>query len=95
MLLASAQTITQKPLHTAAAEASVIRKRTIVDSFEESKLILFIAFVVPGFIAIKAYELLSPSQERDSSSQLIDAVSYSCLNYAVLIWPIYYLEAIT
>jgi hypothetical protein len=65
-----------------------------VDIFEESKLILFIAFVVPGFIAIKAYELLSPSQERDSSKQLIDAVSYSCLNYAVLIWPIYYLEAI-
>ncbi|MBR9910400.1 MAG: hypothetical protein GYB33_08635 [Gammaproteobacteria bacterium] len=63
-----------------------------MDIFEESKLILFIAFVVPGFIAIKAYELLSPAQQRDSSKQLIDAVSYSCLNYAVLILPIYYLE---
>ena len=61
--------------------------------WEENKLILFIAFVVPGFIAIKVYELLSPSRYTDSSKQIIDAVSYSCLNYAVLLWPIYYVES--
>lgn len=63
-----------------------------MDIFEEGKLILFIAFVVPGFIAIKAYELLSPSKQSDSSKQIIDAVSYSCLNYAILLWPIYLME---
>ena len=60
--------------------------------WEESKLILFIGFVVPGFIAIKAYELLSPSIHTDSSKQIVDAVSYSCLNYVLLLWPIYLVE---
>lgn len=60
--------------------------------WDESKLIIFIAFVVPGFIAIKTYELLAPSRYAESSKQLIDAVSYSCLNYAILLWPIYLVE---
>lgn len=61
--------------------------------WDEGKLILFIAFVVPGFIAIKAYELLSPSKHIDSSKQIIDAVAYSCLNYALLLWPIFLVES--
>lgn len=61
--------------------------------WEEDKLVLFIAFVVPGFIAIKAYELLSPSRPVESSKQIIDAISYSCINYALLLWPIYLIEA--
>ena len=61
--------------------------------WNESKLLLFIAFVVPGFIAIKAYDLLSPSRPVDSSKQIIDAVSYSCINYVLLLWPIYLVEA--
>lgn len=60
--------------------------------WDESKLIIFIAFVVPGFIAIKAYELLLPSRHTESSKQIIDAISYSCLNYAILLWPIYLIE---
>ncbi len=61
--------------------------------WDENKLALFIAFVVPGFIAIKVYELLSPSRQIDSSKQLIDAISYSCLNYAILLWPIFMVES--
>lgn len=60
--------------------------------WDENKLIVFIAFVVPGFIAIKVYELLSPSQRLDSSKQLVDAVSYSCVNYGILFYPIYLVE---
>lgn len=63
--------------------------------WDDSRLALFIAFAVPGFIAIKVYELLSPSKQADSSKQLIDAVSYSCLNYAVLLLPIYLVESST
>lgn len=63
-----------------------------MDIWDESKLAIFIAFVVPGFIAIKTYELLAPSRYTDSSRQLIDAVSYSCLNYGILLWPIYAIE---
>lgn len=60
--------------------------------WDENKLFLFIAFVVPGFVAIKVYELLAPSKSGESSKQLVDAISYSCLNYAILLWPIYLVE---
>lgn len=52
--------------------------------WEADKLVLFILFVIPGFVCLKAYELLIPSQIRDSSKQLVDAVAYSCINYAML-----------
>ncbi len=54
-----------------------------------NSLLLFIAFVIPGFISIKVNGLLSPSAPRDSSAQLIDAITYSCINYALLSWAIY------
>lgn len=63
-----------------------------MDIWEQDKLILFLLFVIPGFISIKAYELFLPSIKKDSSSQLIDAVAYSCLNYAVTLLPIIYVE---
>ncbi|WP_288129850.1 DUF6338 family protein [Microbulbifer sp.] len=61
--------------------------------WELDKLYLFIAFVIPGFISIKAYELLIPGEAKDSSKQLIDAITYSCLNYALLLWPILGVES--
>ncbi|NOH86018.1 hypothetical protein F0249_19775 [Vibrio sp. 03-59-1] len=63
--------------------------------WEVDKLQLFIMFVIPGFISIKTYELLYPSQLRDSSKQIIDAVTYSCINYAVLYWFIVDIESAT
>ncbi|MFA0390099.1 DUF6338 family protein [Vibrio splendidus] len=50
------------------------------------KLQFFIMFVIPGFISIKTYELLYPSNLKDSSKQLIDAITYSCINYAIMYW---------
>lgn len=63
-----------------------------MDIWEESKLLLFVAFVVPGFIAIKVYDLITPSKHLESAKQVIDAVSYSCINYMILLWPIYLVE---
>jgi len=59
-----------------------------VDIWEADKLILFIAFVIPGFISIKAYQLLFPGVTVPTTDQLIDAVAYSSINYALLIFPI-------
>lgn len=53
---------------------------------------LFILFVVPGFISIKVYELLFPTQQPDSSKQLIDAVSFSSVSFAFLYIPISIVE---
>jgi len=61
--------------------------------WEVDKLQIFIMFVIPGFITLKTYELLYPSQIKDSSKQLIDAVTYSCINYALLYWLIVKVES--
>lgn len=60
--------------------------------WELDKLYLFIAFVIPGFIGLKAYEIIVPGNAKDSSKQLIDAIAFSCLNYALLLWPILWVE---
>lgn len=60
--------------------------------WELDKLLLFIAFVIPGFVSLKAYELFFPSQYKDSSKQIVDAITYSCINYALLFWLITYVE---
>lgn len=64
-----------------------------MEIWETNKLILFIAFVIPGFVSMKAYELIFPAQSRDSSGRIIDAVAYSCFNYAVMLLPILMVES--
>jgi hypothetical protein len=64
-----------------------------MDIWDANKLGLFIAFVVPGFVSLKTYELISPRAAKDASQQLIDAVAYSCINYALLLWPILVIQS--
>lgn len=64
-----------------------------MDIWEIDKLVLFIAFVIPGFISIKAYQLVFPGTERPTSDQLIDAIAYSSINYALLVFPIISIES--
>ncbi len=63
-----------------------------MDIWETDKLILFIAFVIPGFISLKVYDLLSYGNKVKSSDSIIDAVAYSSLNYAILSAPIWLIE---
>lgn len=63
-----------------------------MDIWETNKLALFVAFVIPGFVSLKAYEALFLTTPKDSSSQLVDAVAYSSLNYAILFPAIYYIN---
>lgn len=64
-----------------------------MDIWDSNKLLVFIAFVIPGFISLKTYQLISPSQTKDSDKLLIDAIAYSSVNYALLLWPIYEIES--
>lgn len=59
-----------------------------MDFLEADKLILFILFVVPGFISLRIYDLMCPGLHRKSSDQLIDAVTYSSVNYAFFFGPV-------
>jgi len=63
-----------------------------MDIWEIDKLMLFIAFVIPGFIAIKCYQLIFPGTEQPTSEKLVDAIAYSSINYALLILPIIAVE---
>lgn len=64
-----------------------------MDIWEIDKLFLFIAFVIPGFISLKFYQLMYPGALRNASDQIVDAVAYSCINYALLLWIILAVEA--
>lgn len=63
-----------------------------MDVLEKGKLFLFVLFIMPGFISMKIYQLFQPTADRDTSKLLIDVVSYSCINYAFLLVPIYWIE---
>lgn len=56
--------------------------------WDTDKLVLFIAFVIPGFVSIKTYDLFVPSERREVGKSLVDAVAYSCVNYSLLLWLI-------
>lgn len=48
-------------------------------------LALFLIFFVPGFISLKVYDLLIPSEARDFTKSVFDAIAYSTLNFAALL----------
>ena len=64
-----------------------------MDIWDSNKLIIFIMFAIPGFICVKIYRLIYPSQGRDAGLLLYDAVTYSCINYAALSGLIYFVES--
>lgn len=63
-----------------------------MEFLEGNKLYLFILFIIPGFISIKTYQLLYPASTKDTKDLVIDAIAYSCINYALLGFPIYYIQ---
>jgi hypothetical protein len=50
-----------------------------MDILDNNKILLFIIFVIPGFVALKAYQLIFNITAKDTANQLIDAVAYSCI----------------
>lgn len=63
-----------------------------MELLEVDRLVLFIMFVVPGFVSLKVYEQLFPAIQKNTSDLLVDAVAYSCINYSILAWPILSIE---
>ena len=59
-----------------------------MDIWQIDKLILFLLFFIPGFISTKVYNLLYPSEQKDFSAFLLEAIGYSSLNFAILSWLI-------
>lgn len=60
--------------------------------FEQtSTLILFLGFFVPGFLMIRVYDLLVPTERRDFSKSVYDAVAYSAVNFVVFSPVLYWM----
>ena len=57
-----------------------------MDIWSAGKLALFLIFFLPGFISMKIYDLLVPGEPRDFTKSLLEAISYSTLNFAALFW---------
>ncbi len=59
-----------------------------MNPFSSETLRLILLFFVPGFISMKVYDLLIPSDKPDFSKSLLEAVSFSCVNFAMTYWAI-------
>jgi hypothetical protein len=59
-----------------------------MDIWNAGKLALFLIFFLPGFISMKVYDLMVPVEPRNASKSLLEAISYSTLNFAALFWLI-------
>lgn len=64
-----------------------------MDIWEKSKLLIFIIFVIPGFLSMKLYSILHPNVMIDTTKTIVEVVTYSCINYAIWFFPIYYIES--
>ncbi len=59
-----------------------------MDIWNVDKLALFLIFFLPGFISMKVYDLMVPGEPRDFTKSLLEATSYSILNFAAMFWLI-------
>ena len=57
-----------------------------VDIFETVGMMDFVILIMPGFISIKVWNLIIPSESRALKDSFIDALAYSLLNFALLFW---------
>lgn len=63
-----------------------------MDIWQESKLVLFLTMFIPGFVSMKVWDLLVPSERRDFGKSLVEAVAFSAINFALLFWLVDYLN---
>ncbi len=63
-----------------------------MDIWNIDKLALVLMFAIPGFLMLKTSSVLSLEPSPDSSKLVIDAVAYSCINFALLAFPIFLVE---
>ena len=59
-----------------------------MDIWSVESIIIILIFFVPGFISMKVYDIFIPSERRDFSGAVYEAIGYSFLNYGAFIWLI-------
>jgi Family of unknown function (DUF6338) len=59
-----------------------------MDVFSTSKLVIIIALLVPGFISMKAYGAFHPVERITLKDNVLEAIAFGLVNFALLFWPI-------
>ena len=54
-----------------------------MDIWDKSNFLIFIVFVIPGFLSMKMYSILHPNTEIDTTKAIVEVVSCSRINYAI------------
>jgi hypothetical protein len=62
-----------------------------VSDLSLERLFLFASFVFPGFVSIMAHRLRLPQKETLLKDQMLEAVAFSLINFALVVWPAYQL----
>jgi hypothetical protein len=64
--------------------------------FENAQaLAWFLVFFLPGFVSLKVYDALTPSERRDFSKSIYEVVAYSTLNNALLLPLVLWLRTLS
>ncbi|MFA6924678.1 MAG: DUF6338 family protein [Bacteroidales bacterium] len=56
------------------------------DIWTIDKLKLFLLFFIPGFIAMKIYQLIISSEKTNFSEAIFEAIGFSCINFVLFSW---------
>jgi hypothetical protein len=56
------------------------------------QIVLFAAFLFPGFVSISIYRIRLPHKEAYFKDQVLEAFCFSLVNFAIIIWPAYELS---
>lgn len=54
----------------------------------KGNLVAFMAFVLPGFLSMKVFGLLHPTDRIKLKDNVLEAISFSLVNFVIMIWPI-------
>jgi len=57
-----------------------------MDLLNEDTLWLVVMFLIPGFVALKAYSLLVPSEPRDWPGSVLEIFTYGMVNFGLFFW---------
>jgi hypothetical protein len=57
--------------------------------FDNDSIPTFLIFFIPGFISVKVYTMLMPSQKYNFGERLFETLAYSGLNYIVFFISVY------
>jgi hypothetical protein len=59
-----------------------------VETISGSGLVLFLALVLPGFLSMRVYALIHPVGDATLKDQLLEAIAFGCLNFALTAYPL-------